>query len=221
MNKHTQNWGKTLLLWAVLLVSFASPALAQTGADMSEVIGHVSRVQNTASVARSGHETALQIDAPLHLDDTVMTPADARLEITFVDGTTLTLGEKASITLDSYVYSPAQTGNQLAVSIVQGAFYFVSGQMGKQPDRDMSVRTAYATIGIRGTTFWGGPLDNPLDVLLLDGKVEVQSPGGAVVLDQPGKGTTIKAPGQKPTPPTSWAEDKRQRAFATITFKRQ
>jgi len=221
MNERTRNRAKALLLWAVLLVSFAFPALAQTGADMSELIGHVSRVQNDASVARNGHETDLLSDAPLHLDDTVMTAADARLEITFVDGTTLTLGEKASITLDSYVYTPTQAGNQLAVSVVQGAFYFVSGQMGKQADRDMSVRTAYATIGIRGTTFWGGPLDNPLDVLLLDGKVEVQTPGGAVVLDQPGKGTTIKAPGQKPTPPTSWAEDKRQRAFATITFKRQ
>jgi len=221
MNERTQNWGKALLLWAVLLVSFAFPALAQTAAEMGEVVGYVSRVQNTASVERGGHVTALQVDTPLHLDDTVMTPADARLEITFVDGTTLTLGEKASITLDSYVYTPAQTGNQLAVSVVQGAFYFVSGQMGKLPDRDMSVRTAYATIGIRGTTFWGGPLDNPLDVLLLDGKVEVQSPGGAVVLDQPGKGTTVPVAGQSPTPPTSWAQDKRQRAIATITFKRQ
>jgi len=221
MNERFQNGVKALLLWAVLMVSCAFPALAQTGADRGEVIAHVSRVENLASVARGGHETALQIDAPLHLDDTVMTAADTRLEITFVDGTTLTLGEKASITLDSYVYTPTQTGNQLAVSVVQGAFLFVSGQMGKQADRDMSVRTAYATIGIRGTTFWGGPLDNPLDVLLLDGKVEVQTPGGAVVLDQPGKGTTVPMAGQSPTPPTSWADDKRQRAFATITFKRQ
>ena len=214
MNTYAQNWGKALVLFAALMVSFAFPALAQTG----DVIAHVSRVLNGASVERGGHATPVRIDMALHLEDTVMTDRDARLEVTFVDGTTLTLGEKASITLDSYVFAPEQAGNRLAVSIVQGAFLFVSGQMGKQAGRDMSVSTAYATIGIRGTTFWGGPLDNPLDVLLVDGKVEVQTPGGAVVLDQPGKGTTVPMAGQMPTQPTSWPADKRARAFATVAF---
>jgi len=80
MNEHTHNRVKALLLWAALMVSFALPALAQTGADISEVIGHVSRVQNDASVARNGHETGLQTGAPLHLDDTVTTATAARLE---------------------------------------------------------------------------------------------------------------------------------------------
>ncbi|HEY9080735.1 FecR family protein [Magnetovibrio sp.] len=194
--------------------AFVSTATAQA----QDVIAHVTRLQNAATVERSGLPAPLTMNMALESNDTVATATDARLEITFVDGTTLTLGERARITLDDYVYTPGETANKLAVSVAQGAFLFVSGAMGKQAEREMQVTTQLATIGIRGTTFWGGPLDTPLDVLLLDGKVEVRSPGGAVILDQPGKGTTVPMPGQSPTPPTSWPEDKRQRAFATVAF---
>jgi len=203
---------RVLMVLAVLMLS--SEALAQAGTT----IGHVSRVKHDATVVRGGVASPLQTNMALHLDDTVTTGREARLEVTFVDGTTLTLGEQASITLDSFVFSPQETENKLAVSVAQGVFFFVSGEMGKQPDRNMTVTTQFATIGIRGTTFWGGPLDNPLDVLLLDGAVEVRSPGGAVILDKPGKGTTIKAPGSQPTAPTNWPQSKRQRAFATVAF---
>ena len=216
MNVKSLSWAKALL--AILVVLICVPAVAQADQAVAIAIAHVTRIQHEALVRRDGKSSLLQDKMALYIDDTVSTVGESRLEVTFIDGTTLTLGEEASITLDSFVYAPEQAGNRLAVSVVQGAFLFVSGQMGKQAERDMSVSTAFATIGIRGTTFWGGPLDNPLDVLLVDGKVEVQTPGGAVVLDQPGKGTTVKAPRQKPTPPTSWPEDKRARAFAMVAF---
>lgn len=208
---------RILMVLAVLTLSSAwsFEVLAQTG----PVIANVSRVKHDANVSRGGEALFLRKDMALFHGDVITTGREARLEVSFIDGTTLTLGEQSSITLDSFVFDPQGIENKLAVSVAQGAFLFVSGKMGKQPERDMSVSTQFATIGIRGTTFWGGSLDNPLDVLLLDGVIEVRSPGGAITLDAPGKGTTIKAPGQQPTAPSIWSEEKRNRAFATVAFE--
>lgn len=214
MHGLTQMWRKVRFFLVALMMFSAMPAHAQA----DQVIAEVTRVKNGATVTRDGDVLPVTRTMSLHQDDKLTAGAAARLEVTFVDGTTLTLGEKASIVLDSYVYAPGGQGNNMAVSVVQGVFLFVTGEMGKQTDRDMKVTTQLATIGIRGTTFWGGPLDNPMEVLLMDGVVEVRTPGGSVILDDKGEGTSIKAPGLKPLPTMSWPKEKRLRAFATVAF---
>ena len=222
MNMLPQIWNKALFLLVVLALPYSFPASAQTNREIAPaiapVIAEVTRVKHEATVERGGVVIPVQLGMALRAEDKVLTQSAARLEITFVDGSVLTLGEQADITLDSYVYSPDEPENSMAVSVAQGVFLFVSGDMGKQPNKDMKVFTALATIGIRGTTFWGGPLDNPLEVLVMDGIVEVQSPEGSVVLDEKGEGTSILAPGQKPLRPMSWPKEKRIRAFATVAF---
>jgi hypothetical protein len=76
-----------------------------------------------------------------------------------------------------------------------------------------------ATIGVRGTDFWGGfgLSDQGLDVLMLEGRgVYVQSEVGIVELDKPGLGTTVM-PAEAPAPAKAWGDAKRARALATIT----
>ena len=76
-----------------------------------------------------------------------------------------------------------------------------------------------ATIGIRGTTFWGGTLDGVFEVALLDGKaVIVENRAGRVVIDKIGEGTAIGAAGVAPTPPKKWGQCKLGRAIATVAF---
>ncbi|PCI41712.1 MAG: hypothetical protein COB46_02675 [Rhodospirillaceae bacterium] len=197
----------------VLILCISAPLSVQAGQEIAEV----TRLKHSASLIRNGVEQALHLNSKLHADDIISTQDATRLEITFSDGTVLILGEQANLTLDDFVYDP-QNSSTLSVSVTQGAFLFVSGLMAKQNDRDMKVTTPLATIGIRGTTFWGGALDNPLDVLLLDGKIDVVTLHGSVLLDEDGKGTTVSSPNQAPTDPIFWPKAKRQRAFATVAF---
>jgi len=203
---------KTVALIAALLLTSVSFARAE-----SDVIAKVARLVLSAKVERGGAARSLVVDTALRLGDEVSTGAGARLEITFEDGTSLTLGEKARVKLDRYVYDPEGRAD-MALSVARGAFLFVTGAMGALADKQVSVSTPLATIGVRGTTFWGGALDNPLDVLLLDGRIEVRTSVGAVLLGQAGRGTTVPAPGSRPTAPTFWPPDKRERAFATVAF---
>jgi hypothetical protein len=206
---------KRLIIVALTLLSIF------TGHQVAaqETIGTVSRIQGEASGARGGIVQALGLNASVFLNETVSTGAAARLELTFKDNTQLTLGENAKLTLDRYVFNPTAGRGTIRFRLV-GAFRFLSGQVSKLARSDVSVTTPVATIGIRGTEFWGGPVDDQsLGVFLIEGAVRVSNAAGAQILNRPGQGTNIARPGAAPGPITFWPQDKINRATATVTFQ--
>jgi hypothetical protein len=206
--------GRLLVLAIALLLGFGDGrAMAQ------QAIGAVSRLQGAATGARGGSTRALAVNAPVFRNEVVSTGQAARLEVTFIDNTRLTLGENAKLTLDRYVFNPA-AGRGTIRFRVAGAFRYLSGQASKLANSTVNVTTPVATIGIRGTEFWGGPIDNQaLGVFLIAGAVRVSNSAGARILNQPGQGTNIAAPGTAPGPVTLWPQDKVNRAVATVTFR--
>jgi hypothetical protein len=184
-----------------------------------EAIGTVSRLQGEASGTRNGATRALGLSSSVFLNDIVSTADTARLEVTFTDNTRLTLGERAKLTLDTYVFDSAARSGMIKFGVV-GAFRFISGQVSKLASSEVSMTTPVAIVGIRGTEFWGGPVDDQvLGVFLIEGAVSVSNAAGQQILSQPGQGTNIAAPGAAPGPVTFWAPDKVSRALATVTFR--
>jgi len=179
----------------------------------------VSRIQGEANGTRGGATRALGLNAPVFLNEIVSTGDGARLEVTFADDTRVTVGEKAKLTLDTFVFDPA-AGNGAIKFGVTGALRFVSGKLTKLASSDVSVTTGVATLGIRGTEFWGGPIDDQaLGVFLVTGVVSVSNAAGEQILSRPGQGTNIATPGSAPGPVTFWPQDKVDRAVATVTFR--
>jgi hypothetical protein len=204
-----------LIIIAVTLVGcFAGGQVAAQNA-----IGAVSRMQGEASATRGGAARPLAVQESVFPDEIVSTGDAARLEVTFSDNTRLTLGEKARLTLDRYVFDAAAGKETIKFGLV-GAFRFVSGQVSKLASADVSVTTPFAVVGIRGTEFWGGPIDDQvLGVFLIEGAVSVSNAAGQQILNLPGQGTNIAAPGAAPGPVTFWPPDKIGRAIATVTFR--
>jgi hypothetical protein len=202
----------------IIATAFLS-ALAGDQAAAQQGIGTVSRIQGEASGARGGVTRTLGLNASVFLDEVVSTGEAARLEVTFADRTQLTLGEKATLKLDTYVFNAAAGSGRIKFEVI-GAFRFISGQVSKLASSDVSVATPSATIGIRGTEFWGGPIDGQsLGVFLIDGAVRVSNAAGEQNLSLPGQGTNIATPGAAPGPVTIWPPDKVSRAVATVTFQ--
>lgn len=196
----------------VLALLLGGPAAAENP------IGAVDRLQGVATGTYAGETAPLAAEESVRLNEVVATESAARLEIGFDDGTTLTLGERAQMTLDSFVYAPAQGTGSMKMRVV-GAFRFVSGQAAKFAGTT-TITTPVASIGIRGTEVWGGPIDDQaLGVFLIEGEVTVSNAAGTQVLSQPGQGTNIAAPGEAPGPVTFWPQDKVDRALATVTFQ--
>jgi hypothetical protein len=199
---------------SVALVSIAAASVADAYA--ATPVGQVSRLQGMSTGVSEGTTRQLEAGVPIHLQEEVSTGASTRLEITFDDGTTLTLGERARLVIDTFVYRPADDSNQILVSAA-GPFRFVTGAIG-QLAGTIRVQTPVALIGVRGTDFWGGPLDGRYGVFLLEGAVTVTNNAGQAVLDQPGQGVDLDGPDVPPPPVTIWPDDKVGRAIATVTF---
>ena len=103
--------------------------------------------------------------------------------------------------------------------LAKGAFRAVTGFMTKRPHR-FEVKTGLATIGVRGTDFWGGfgLTENGLDVVMLSGKgvYVTNNQGETVELSSSGLGTTVMA-ASAPTTPKKWDDEKVAKAVSTIT----
>jgi hypothetical protein len=206
---------RRVIVVALLLCS----CLAAHQAAAQDAIGTVSRIQGDASGTRGTATQPLGANASVYPNEVVSTGDGTRLEITFKDKTQLTLGEKVKVTLDTYIYNRAGGIGTIKFEVA-GAFRFVSGRLSKLAKADVHVGTPAANIGIRGTDFWAGPIDNQaLGVLLVQGAVDVSNAAGTQTLNRPGQGTNIATIGAAPGPVTIWPADKVSRALAAVTFR--
>ena len=150
---------------AVLLAVPCGEAAAQ------EAIGTVSRMQGEASGILGGTTLPLSPNGSVFLNEVLSTGEAARLEVTFTDSTRLTLGEKAKLTLGTYVFNPAARRRTIRFALV-GAVRFVSGKLSKMVASSVALTTPVANVGIRGTEFFAGPIDDQaLGVFLIEGAV--------------------------------------------------
>ena len=189
-------------------------AQAEPAEEPATAIGEVQDVVGTAAVIRDGVPVALQVGDPVFQNDVVQTGLASQLVIGFADQTIFTLEANARITLDGMIYNPAGGENSLVLSIIQGTFSFITGEIA--PAGEMLVKTPVTTIGIRGTigscslSTALGPLQciasrddgTPTDDLTYEDPVT-----GAIVanLSNPGSVFSISGIGEPPleTPATS------------------
>ncbi len=204
-----------LFIVALALVAVVLPVNAQQNNE--DVVAKVVRIQEAAVAIQDAFPRQLEVGAEVQLGDVISTGKNARLTMEFTDGTSLTLGERAHFSVVEYVIG--QNGGNAVFRMLQGAFQMTSGSMMQLADSTMSVETETATIGIRGTTFWGGTLDSAFEVFLIDGKgVDVTTKVGSVALTEAGDGTSAPAENAFPSEPISWPQGKVDRAVATITY---
>ncbi len=138
--------------------------------------------------------------------------------LSFADQTNLTLGANAALEIDSCVFDGS--GGEASWDFLAGSFAITTGLIGKDDPASVVVTTPVSTIGIRGTTFWGGLISDDLyGVLILDGAVEVRTADGTVVLDDVGEGTKISLDGGEPTAAAIWGDERVAQALASITFE--
>src|SRR3954451_1952517 len=91
----------------LLLVACAGAFLGATPQALAATaIGKITRIYGDAMGTVEGTVRPMLADDVIYLDETVATGAEARLELTFDDSTILTVGEKASVHLDQFVYRP-------------------------------------------------------------------------------------------------------------------
>lgn len=202
-----------LVLLATAGLGIAMPALAKEPA----VIGSATQLKPEASAKLDGQARALAVGADLHRDEQVWTASGGRLDIAFVDGSSVTLGENARMVLDEFVLPEGGgAGNQVLRSIT-GALRFVGGAVDQSKPGATRIVTPIATMTVRGTEFFAGPIDGTYGVFVYHGEVEVATSTGSVTLKD-GEGTTLTKSSIAPTPPKVWGAPKIARAEKLVGY---
>jgi len=191
---------------AILVALLAAPAAAAT----LTVEGAVS----PAWVERAGapERVPLEVGMTLQNRDRIVTGAGSRALLKLADGSAVKLGENAVLNLDGL---DERSGGRLrrivtaSLDVARGAFRFTTDIFARRRgERDVKIRVATVTTGIRGTDIWGKSDDRRDLVCLIEGKVEVSHGADApVTLDQPLDFYVAPKDG---TPPTKAKVDKRQ-----------
>jgi hypothetical protein len=202
-----------LLLPLALLLAASFGTVAQ--AVEADVIGNATQLKPEAGARLAGKARALAVGADVHRDEQVWTARGGRLDIEFADGSSITLGENARVVLDEFVLpEDAGAGNQVVRSIA-GALRFVGGAVDKSGAT--RIVTPIATVTVRGTEFFAGPIDGAYGVFVFDGEVDVATSAGSVTLKK-GEGTTLTQSRVAPTPPKAWGDAKIARAEALVGY---
>jgi SPOR domain/FecR protein len=171
---------------SMLAAALLSSAAVQAGAAPAAV---VEGVQMPAWVERASVGAVRRIPlAPgmeLRGGDEVKTGAGSRLYIKLAEGSLVKLGENASLKLLDL--QPDRGGFfRAALNVLEGAFRFTTDALAKERRREVSIRVATVTAGIRGTDLWGKSMPERQIVCLIEGNIEVGAEGEApVTMDQP------------------------------------
>lgn len=203
---------------AIMVVIKAVMLSADGFAFAADQVGAATRVHGQATAINDGAPRDLAVQSPIMLEDQLATGTDSRLEITFTDGSLLTMGADGSLKVNSFVFQQPDQRNTLQLLAV-GAFKLVSGAVNKPEGKNISVVTPVGALAIRGTDIWAGPIDGAFGVFLIDGQVTVTTNGGAVTLTEPGSGTNISDINTAPGAVTQWPQEKVDRALAAVAFQ--
>jgi ferric-dicitrate binding protein FerR (iron transport regulator) len=172
---------------AALLIPIS---LALAAVASAQTVGEATRVQ------RFAFQTPPQATkAPLYRLDPVVrnarleTVPQGALEVTFADGSRLTLGSASTVVVDEFVYGGAQGTGAQTLTMTRGLFRFVSGSM---PKDQVKLKTPTVTIGIRGTVVKVKTTDEKETVFFEQGTGFIDDGKGNVVPMGEGQMVTIE-----------------------------
>jgi len=165
--------------WALVAIALGASggAAAQPRAKPSAAPAVVESVQLSASVERGKQIVPLGPGAELREGDRVNTGARSRLVLRLAEGSTVQLGEKASLFFDKAKMRDDGVFDA-ALFVAEGAFRFTTGALGKLAGkREVTIAVNNVTAGIRGTDLWGKSTKESDIVCLIEGSIEVTPPG--------------------------------------------
>jgi hypothetical protein len=130
-----------LLVTTGLVLSIGSPAWAGVGVTSAADGDPLGKPPNE-------NERILRIGIDVQANELVTTGANDRAHLVFLDGSSLTVGPDARLTIDRFVFDPSTQKGELAINASKGVLRLVGGKISKT--NAITITTPSSTIGIRG-----------------------------------------------------------------------
>ena len=174
----------------------------------ADPVGDVQEIKGEAFADAGPQHRVLEKASTVYLADRISTGSASRLALHLGTDTTVRLGEKAQLVIDQFL---VDAGGE--ISLQSGPMLFERPEGARRIP--MTIRTPYALIAVRGTTFFAGPSNGVFGVFVESGTVEVSGGGSSVTLTA-GQGTNLASPGAAPTAPVNWGEARIRAALESV-----
>ncbi len=194
---------RRMVLAAIPAVLIGSGARAAT-----EEIGEAADVRGTVVARQVQDVRDLASGAALMLKDSVETAAKSFARLELAGRTTVHLGSRARLLIDRFV---AESGGVLELG--EGAMLL--DRADDLPKLDISIKSQFGLIAVRGTRFFAGPSKGVFGVFVVRGVVEVEAAGVTRRLRK-GQGVDIATAGQAPGKVGRWKKPRIDAALKSV-----
>jgi hypothetical protein len=116
-------------------------------------VGYVKTVNGDAFVTTEGARRKAELGTAIFMGSVLQTGARSSLGVTFKDDTVMSFGPETQLTVDEFLYAPAQGKLKLSSRLTKGTLNYISGGIAKLKPDAVTVGTPTGTIGVRGTHF--------------------------------------------------------------------
>jgi hypothetical protein len=161
------------VLVAILVV--AAMVMAGSAGAQAQTVGRLTQLEGRVELLKGGNLPAI----PLKLEDTVA-PGDvvrtkslSKVQITFIDNSTLTLSQESRVAIEEFSYEPAREQRHAVLQVFQGLALAVVNKIIKTEEPDFVVKTQTAVMGVRGTEFGIRNQPNSSTILNFSGSTQV------------------------------------------------
>ncbi|MDC1427948.1 FecR domain-containing protein, partial [Rhodospirillaceae bacterium] len=202
MTKYKNNYAtkRLSIVIASLATIFGSTQLVFAAKDATK-IGVTTIVKNKVlgeppAMVQRKLKTGLEV----YFNEKVETGPVGRTQLLFKDGTAITIGPNANMTIDKYVFDPNTGTGDMALSVTKGVFRIVGGRISKR--KPIKLKTPVATLGVMGGIVVVDQAANgKLNADFLFGnKMTVTANNVTVTTKIPGRFISVTGSGQAPGP---------------------
>jgi len=152
-DKHLHGITAGMLAAAVLALAGSAWAQGPDTHSTAAKAGTMKLVRGDVRVIDARGERPLAPGDTIAPADQVVTGANGAASMVLRDGTTMMVGPKSRIDLNTFTYNSTTQEGSLLVSVLRGSLRMITGLISKSNPQAVAVTTRTATIGVRGTDF--------------------------------------------------------------------
>src|ERR1700722_13470292 len=193
---------------SLLFAASLGAVLAMSAAACADTVGTAGAVNTTSSgTPPAGATRVIQIGTQVVENEKIETTGTGSVQVLFIDKTTLNVGPNSTLVIDRFVYNPATTRGELAISLGKGVLRVVGGVA--PHSEGPTIRTPVAAVGLRGgIAIISHSRAKGTQAILGFGRMSVTSLCGGsdchpttIDVSRPGYGVTVAGFNQPPSSP--------------------
>lgn len=160
-------------------------------------IGKITTIEGKVLIERNNTKIVGVLGYEIEEKDIISTQVNSKIKITFIDNTIITIGKESSLNVEEYIFNASTKEAKTELNVLKGAFHTITGQIGKVNPDKFKLKTKSASIGIRGTEFYGD--ENRIvctqgRIIVLSNSVSVDVPSGNYINIFPNQRPSVPLP---------------------------